>query len=527
MRRMRTINITDQDRFFGYDKGYKVRSKTLYYHSHKSLDEDGFAAWKAEAVGTPVLPGLKQAGIADYRYRSIGGVEYAAGIGKRLWAFQMQSGNPPFVGWSVSLRDVYYGLYYELGKAVEIGRRDGYITVEVERPNPYIVSDFAQLVFYHPSVIASPNLFIPVPMEVTVEPVMDENATSVSVCPISVQRREAATGRGNCYFSDQVASLDIGDAVTLGPGYYAFVACPEPQSYEVTREEETYIHYVNEAPAPFEVRFPAAGRTFYSIADGYHCAAELQDDSRYLQPGKTRLLFEGSPVLLPGAEEIASGYSLVGTEAVGEAVVAWDAVYPDGEGRYFNSVRAARCSGASAQLIFEDRNPDSYLKKPAYRVGGGLLVANDSIYGIRELCERQWVDTGIQIVWAAPPNPEYLPDDYDGGRAAIVLVAGDQTDLLQQGCLIRLRRETGGEADSKDYVISEMGTRALHINDNDPNALSDEWRDREEVFTHLALLHLDYSELSYEEQARFEVLGRYITVAGGLERRSEIWSLEE
>ncbi len=523
---MRTININEQDKFFSYEKGYKVRSKTLYYHSHKSLDEDGFSAWTAEAVGTPVLPGLKQAGIADYRYRSIGGVEQGAGIGKRLWAFQMQSGNLPSVGWSVSLRDIYYGLFYELGKAVEIGRRDGFITVEVERPNPYIVSAFAQLVFYHPSVLATPNLFVPVPMELAIEPRAAGNAPGVTACPVSVQRREAATGRGNCYFSDQVASLDVGDAVTLGPGYYAFVACPEPQSYEVTREDETYTHYVNEAPAPFEVRFPAKERVFYSINGGYHCAAEPQDDSRYIQPGKTRLLFEGSPVLLPGGEEIASAFNLVGTDDGNEVVVAWDAVHSDGDGGYFNSVRVARCSGASAQLLYEDRNPDDYMEKPAYRVGGGLLAAKDRIYGIRELCERRWIDTDIQIVWAAPPDAEHLPDDYDGGRAVIVLVAGDQTDLLRQGCLIRLRPEIGGEANGKDYVISEAGTRALHINDNDPNALNDEWRDREEVFTHLALLHLDYSELSYEEQVRFEVLGKYITAAGGLERRSEIWSLE-
>ena len=62
---MQTINVNGRNTFYSYDKGYRVRSKTLYYHSHKSLDEDGFAAWTVEAIGTPVLPGIKETGIAD------------------------------------------------------------------------------------------------------------------------------------------------------------------------------------------------------------------------------------------------------------------------------------------------------------------------------------------------------------------------------------------------------------------------------------------------------------------------------
>jgi len=523
---MQVINITEQDKYYNYDKGYKVRSKTLLYHNHKSLDEDGFAAWAAEAVGTPVLPGPKEAGVSDYRYRSIGSVKQGAGIGKKLWAFQMQSGNPPSVGWDVSLRDIINGYSYELGKAVDLGRRDEYITVEVERPNRYTVSAYAELVFYHPSVLATPNLFVPVPMEITIEPVFDESAPGVNVCPVLVQRREAASGRGNCYFSGRVAELDIGDKVTLDPGYYAFAACPEPQSYEVTRDDETYTHYVNEAPAPFEIRFPATEKPFYSIANDFCCASDPQDGSRYLQPGETKLYREGLPVILPGGERIASGYNLIGAEDNDGVIVAWDEAHTTEDGGYFNAVRIARCAGNTVQLLFEDRNPDNFIGEPVYRIGGSLLVTEEHIYGLRELCHRRWIGTDIQIVWASPPNAEYLPDDYDGGRAVIVLVPGDQTGLLRQGGIIRLRQEIDASANPKNYIVSEVGTRALHLNNDDPYALSDEWRDREEVFTHLALLHLDYTGLNYEEQARFEVLGKFITVAGGLERKSEIWKLD-
>ena len=177
-------------------------------------------------------------------------------------------------------------------------------------------------------------------------------------------------------------------------------------------------------------------------------------------------------------------------------------------------------------MLFADRNPDNYSEKSTYRIGGSLHVTEDRLYGLRELCDRRWVDTDVQIIWSAPPANDNAPDDYDGGRAVIVMAQGDQTELLPQGAKIKLRREIDGDAYPKEYVISEVGVRALHIADNDPYAMSDQWRDREEVFTHIALLHLDYTDLSYEEQARFEMSGKYITVVRALERRSEIWSLE-
>ena len=89
-----------------------------------------------------------------------------------------------------------------------------------------------------------------------------------------------------------------------------------------------------------------------------------------------------------------------------------------------------------------------------------------------------------------------------------------------------LSDDADGAAKAKIYVVSEISVRAIHINIDSKFALNDEWRDREEVFTHIALLHLDYSDLSYEEQARFEVLGKYITAAKGRDCKSELWSLQ-
>jgi len=520
---MKTVTFGDDALFYRYDRGWQVASRGLRYSSHQPADSDGVALWFVQAVGDPTVPSTQEIGVADYAERTAGRLALALRQGGREFSALDLAGASPGAGWEVSARDLASGHFQGLGRVTAVWQKEAETWYRVDGVAAYDFPVGAYVYFYAPAVVAADNLYIPRRMRVRVEYDREHGWAGPRPAPVAVHRRTARRGKTSFYFAEQVAEVGEGEAATLDAGYYAFAACHPLQDISVVVNGDEYTHHYNEAPAPFAVVVEGADAHGQLLTAGLTVRNEPQPAGRDAAPGPSRLFRDGAPVKADDGREVATPGDIYLARAGGDVYVAWnDAAFDGAHRAWFGQCKLGRLQGSEVRKLFVDRWGPTWHEKPAFELAGGVARFGAALYGGRRRLERRWVRTGPQTVWAAPPQGD-VPEGYDGGRAAVFMVAGDRTDLLQAGDVVRLGREAAGAPAPREYVLAEVDAGVRHINEDSPYALDDSWRGITAVFTWGALLEVDRTGLAYDDQVRLEVLGKYVSVAKGMTSRHELW----
>ncbi|UCE26836.1 MAG: hypothetical protein JSW52_10900 [Candidatus Coatesbacteria bacterium] len=523
---MKQVKFNDAALFRLYDKGIAVRSKTLSFHSHKDEDSDELARWTVEAVGYPHVYSTQEIGIPDHEVRTEGTIKGYYGRGTRIWAVKDLDDTPPTHGWEATVHDSITGYRQWLGKLLKITDADEGWTVECERPFGYPISSGSAAYFYRPGVLPTDNLLVPKLCDVEIRYEQEEGPASPVPAPVEIYRRFWRRGKTSFYFADKTGEVAEGETARLDAGFYAFVSQHELQDIEIKIDDEVYVHHYNEPASPFNVILKNVAHPAYFLSAGLWVEQEPQDAKRFSAPGNPKAVIHGRPLYdtdgepVEGAGGVFFGEGPNGAPWVGRNVVGFD---PNPK-VFVKGCALGRFDGARLDGKFNYRGEDDYLGLPPYELSGGMAAPPGELAGPRILTTRIWKRTRLQVVWAAPPGDDELPAGYDGGWAAVLMVPGDRTELLEEGDVIRLGAGPGDEPYPREYVVSESGAGVRYVDEDSPYALDDSWRGRTEVFTWLIILELDSSgDLTHDERVRLETLGKYISVARGWDVRHEVW----
>jgi len=518
---MRIVNFDDGDLFYRYDKGFAVESKGLRFSSHQPRTSDRYAHWFVQSVGMPAVPSTQEIGVPDYEARDEGVLAYPLARGGDRLALTSWT-IAPGVGWELGVRETGRGYCQGLGKVTTVVFQGGVIWITFTTASDYDFAAGSRAYFYQPTMVASGNLFIPHRMPVRVE---YDYSQGFRTAAVAVHRRNTPTGAPSFFFGTQIAEIGEGEAVTLDAGYYAFVACHSLEDVALEIEGTRYTHHYNEPAAAFAVRLEGVRGDGYLLRRGLTVRQAPQDTARYTAAGPATLFRDGVRVAVNDGRPLETRADIfLATE--GPAVhVAWNDHGFDGTSRaYFPQCKVAALEGTRARKLFVDRSGPRRLGTPAYEIEGGVAVFRNALYGGRRTLGRNWVRTGLRIVWAAPPQ-DNLPLDYDGGRAGVVMVPGDRTDLIKAGDILRLGISAGGEPLPKEYVVAETNAGGRVVSSHDPYALDDTWRGVTAVFTWAVVLEAGRGDKTLAGQIREEFLGKYISVSRGIETKHEVWRL--
>ncbi len=534
------------DRFFLCDKGIAVRSKHLFYYNYPDEDPPGELHnywWEVASIGTPTV-GVKETDIPKPYLEDPreAGLLYDMPRGSYwLTLSNVPVGTPdpfPDVGESVEMRDETGGIYQYLGRVLEVDTDTGHYRIKVENPAkknyPAYVSpgQLTVIYTYPPGIVPTPNLFVPRHAEIFIEYIKDE-LSDPPEHTVRVDRRAQKTGTGQQFFPQVVAELSDGQKIRIKPGYYSFSSVPDTEETVVSGTPDRYQNK-NEIPCPFKVIFPGVNST-YCLRRGLIVHQRLKTAWKY--PRFNELY----SVELGGEVVTGLGYSPFAVD--GDVFL-----YDDGETVYiaWNSVNRTKTKGIYYQsssfgrLIFSlytvrvirtyhDRDSTDYTTLPAYEIES-FIVEDGKHFGGRRRYKRNWVKTGIRVIWAAPPQNDWKPESWDGDLAFTVLVESDRTDLFEAGDYIRLGGSEMGEPGGKEYVISEIEAVTRFLDSDDEFALEG-YTNILKHFTRISCIGVDQPVRSggldypgaYEKQVEGEILGKHLTVAKGWDIRVEMF----
>jgi hypothetical protein len=518
---MRIVTFDDGDLFYRYDKGVAVQSKDLRFGSHQPRASNAYAYWFVQAVGMPAVPSTQAIGVPDYEARDAGLLAYTLARGGDRLALSSWT-NVPGVGWELGVREEGRGYCQGLGKVTATILGAGVIWVTFEIASDYNFAAGSFVYFYRPAIVASGNLFIPRRMPVRVE---YDYGAGRRPAAVVVHRRDTAAGSPSFFYGTQIAQIGEGETTTLDAGYYAFVACHPLETVAVDVDGTSYTHHYNEPAAPFAVRLEGVRGDGYLLRRGLTVRQAPQAADGYAAPGPATLYRDGVQVAVSDGRPLATRGDIFLAAEGTIPRIAWNDHGFDGPSRtYFPKCKVAVLAGTRARKLFVDRSGSQWFGTPAYEIEGGVAVFRNALYGGRRTLGRNWVRTGLRIVWASPPQ-DNLPFDYDGGRAAVVMVPGSRPDFFAAGDVIRLGTSATGEPLPKEYVVSETNAGGRVIGLHSPYALDDTWRGVTAVFTWAVVLEVSYGDKTLANQIREEFLGKYISVSRGIETKHEVWRL--
>ena len=523
------------DRFFLCDKGIAVRSKHLFYYNYPDEDPPGELHnywWEIASIGTPTV-GVKETDIPKPYTDDIevGVLQEDFYRGRYRFIVSSFIGTRVEVGDFVEIRDETNNVYQQLGRILEIDIDTGHYRVKIENPAKVDYPAHASpgqltyLYFYSPDDSVTPNLFIPRYAEITIEYIKDELSDQPEHT-VRVDRRAQRSGTGQQYFPQVVANLSDGQKIRVKPGYYSFSSVPDTEETVVTREhpDPDLFQNKNEIPSPFKVILPGVNPA-YCLRRGLIVHNRLKTAWEY--PGPNELLYYGVPTRLSVNGDIF---------LYDDGDIIWLAFNRVHEtkykGNYFSTANLGRIDFngiVKPILIYQDRSHTDDTTLPAFEIES-YIVEDGKHFGGRRRYKRNWVKTGIQVVWAAPPQNEWKPESWDGDLAFTVLVESDRTDLFGEGDYIRLGGSETGEPGGKEYVISEIEAGTWFIDPDSEYAL-DDWKNVLKHFTRITCIGIDQPVMgggydypgAYAKQVESEILGKYLTVAKGWDIRVEMF----
>ena len=436
----------------------------------------------------------------------------------------------PVVGMRVEIRDTGYGYRQDLGQVMAVDRRNGEYVLSVEYPVLFRhiggLGSTPKTMLFPAENLPGENIFIGEPQEVSVEGIYPATMLP-DPTPIYAERRREADASENFYWPRDIASAEIDEKVPVDePGYFAFSTVRELENY-AQDDPVTYMKYLAGMPLQFDINLKGY-RPAYSLVDGLFISSPVQR-RLHERPGKVGLYRTGigTGAVRTSEDQVLETYGNIFLSRDGGIVyVAWNEHRQDEYGAWYNCCCQGHWTGTRVNVDFRDRSGPKWRNSPERYITAYAHHKGKSYFGLRRY-DRRWVDLGLKIFYAAPPQTDSSPRGYDGGYACLGAVKGNKEDVLESGSVVRLGPYNNPGRQEWRIMDVASGSRQFRI--GIPPWSTSYLAEGEATgiftitwFTLLALNSIPPGPDAYNAAVGREVRGKYITIAAGRDERAEI-----
>ncbi len=523
--------VSPTEYFYKYDEGFEIKAKNIL-RANLAISGDTNpvpASWDTQMIGWGNVPpdknlssGRPFRGVQDAAQSDpLKGLNYVLIDGTLVDLEGVAADWINLIGWWCQIEDTSDNRSQQLGWVTEIDYRDNNYVIYFERP---FTSDYdkatSTIFFFPPEVMPTNNLFLPDHIKVSIKYDKDE-LSDRDMQPVVIEKRLRLEGKQSSYYPDIVAELSEGDEILLPPDYYSFTSCDMAEEFE---NNNGHKEYKASPCAEFSVKLDWINRQGqYLLADNFRVENNQQPND-YEICGLNKVTLNGNEIKWNNGELVESYGNIYLHKAPNDKIyVAVNEIKEANHGRY-TRIRLGVWDSVLQRVwsFYKSRYEDS---GDNYQLSSPIAVKDDILYGGAKLYNKNWVKTGLQIVWARPPQGTFKPNDNDGGYAATVLIPGDHLDLLDKKGRIRIGSTADGDAGGKEYIISEAQVVTRQLNDAGLDHTVAGYGTTKGKWTHLILKSIDsdFGPNDYDKQVVFELLGKYITVMEGWYIKSVVY----
>jgi hypothetical protein len=528
--------VSPSSYFYKYDEGLEVHSKRILKHNHRvSGDSDpALATWKTRMIGNGVVPIDKNLSCAR-PYRGVrANVELDVYKGKNNVPITGALVDIPdgiatawvdFIGWHLQIEDPISDSWQYLGLCTKFERYDGYVWVFFERPLEFDLTVAApvypRLAAFPPDIWPSHNLYIPAHMKLAVTYEKDE-LSDRDIQQVVVEKRHTLEDQPSFFYPDKIGEIDEGDEIFIEPGVYSFTSCDTAEEFT---NNNGHTEYVADDCAAFMLELDWIDRQGqYLLADGFKVENAMQPNG-YEICGANRVTYNGVNTYFTNGDKVESYGNIYLFKDAGGNIYVGVNEYKHNNQSIYSRIRfgiwiAALGRFTSFYISREDDTGDNY------QLTSPFVVRDFILYGGAKLYNKNWVKTGLQVIYARPPQAAEAtrPSNYDGGTTGVICVLGDQSDLFEAGGRVRVGNTATGDALLKEYFISEVTVTSRQFNDTGSAYTVSGYETYKGKVTAIFLKNLAPRLLwhgnTYQEQVVQELLGKYVTVMQGWDIRS-------
>lgn len=516
--------VSPTEYFYKFDAGITIKAKNILRNNHRvSGDTDpALATWDTQMIGDGVVPPDKNLSTSRPHRGVLDELTVVAQRGLQyVWIngtlIDVPDGTAAdwvsLIGWWCQIEGSG-AESQQLGKCTQVIGISGEYQVFFENPLNYdfIIGD--KIFFFPPEIWVSRNLFWPDHKKATIQYDKDE-LSDRDMQPVVIERRRRKWGRDDFYYPEIVAELSEGDEVLLEPEYYSFTSCDTAEEFT---NADSHQEWGAKKCAEFSVELDWINRKGqYLLADNFKIENDMQpEDFEICGPNKVTL--SGVQVQWNNGEDVKSYGNIFLHKSHNDKIFIGVNEIREANGGWYTRINLGVWDSALERFwsFYKSRYEDD---GDNYQLSSPFTVKDDILYGGAKLYNKNWVLTGLQIIWARPPQGDFKPLDDDGSYTATVLIPGDHTDLFERGGRIRLGATAAGDTGFKEYFISES---QVVTRDLTGDAYAVEAYRVKDKFTHLILKNIDsdFHGQTYQEQVTQELLGLYISVARGWDIRS-------
>jgi hypothetical protein len=561
----KTVDLVEGNLFTLHNKGFAVRSKPVSYDNYGQ--GDNYAYGLAQTIGWGTPNAEKECGamhVGDRRETTLyenKGVRPGSDV---LPIQRVTGGNRPRPGDFCEVHDELGNRRQSFGEVVSVSRSsdDKFLYVKCEKRARYYYRNYVEplttnvnVYFYKGDKVPDHNVFIGKPQTVTVEFLHADGTLTGLNAPdpvdIVVEHKHYRKGREQFYWPRKIGEIsEDGETEIDVTGFVSFISMRDLSLYNTEDETEYYCAW---NPAPFRITFEGYHASFL-LADGFSVHSSLQDHGDYgpyRQPGKCRVVKDGKTCEMAGGGTLSTYGDIFLFKYGSRVYAAWNDHACDAGYNRFPQCKLAVWEEAKSRFrrIWVNRKGERWWVQDVESYITSAIRHRDRFYLGRRYYGRNWIDTGVKVFWAAPPQTNMGVSVYDGGIVAMAAVKGDKSEVFEAGDVIRFYVGSGELSNrglpGKEYVISEVQTFEREITPKivlepwlqwqaGPTETSTEYlADGEGSYykgevTLLSILSIEpYMEngRTYSEQIGFEVRGKYISVAKGRDERHQIMEL--
>ena len=527
--------IFPDEYFYKYDGGCRVYAKNIL-RANLAISGDtdpAPASWDTQMIGDGNVPpdknlssGRPFRGVQDAVMSSPDkGLNYVIIDGTLVDLEGVPADWINLIGWWCQVEDTGNNRSQQLGRVTKIGWKGGYV-IYFERPFTYDYNQATTLIFFFPpEVWPTNNLMIPAYRNYAIDFDKDE-LSDRDIQDVIIEKRLRPEGKQSFYYPDTLAELGDGDDILLEPGYVSMTACDTAEEFSNNNEHEEYIANTCAGFSIFLDWIDRQGQ--YLLADGFRVENDMQG-SDYVLCGENRVTYNGNNVNWNTTYQVKSYGNIYLFKGDNIYIGVNEIKYKDY--KYYTRMHFGRWNSDTKRFdhLYLNREDDT---GDNYQLTTPPVEKNGIIYGGAKLYNKNLVKTGLQIVWARPPQGTFKPNDNDGGYTATVLIPGDHLDLLDKKGHIRIGSTADGDAGAKEYIISEAQVVTRQLNDASLDHTVAGYGTTKGKWTHLILKSIDFDIPAglvanpYEVAVKGELLGKYISVMQGWDIRSIAYKLE-
>lgn len=514
-----TIQLTDANQIYNYGRGYFIKStaREAKNYGGPATPPTEFAEWFYHDIGEAQPVSDKNLGIPLPVNRGESVLSNIALPGIRILQVT-PVGRRFYLGDRVYLKCGTHR--QDMGVVKRIIQKPGdRWKIEVEKQTRYLytVAPVTNVYWYTKAQLKSrDNIVMPGLRDVKIH--YDQANAEGSATPVSVrvEKRRNDKGKDCFYWPETLGTVSEDTTVAAFTPYLALGECNTAQQYETAPN-----NYRSEAVPAFNLHIEDVAR-FANLPVAGYWVENGKRESTQDQIGPNRLMFGGNAVFITNETGDLETYGNIFLAQEGNNTYCAFNRWKQGKYEKFYQTVWGELDGAEFTKIGTDRQGYNYRERPPRELTGFAHYDNRYWFGVKRI-EPRWINTAIQFIWAAPPQNEDKPADYDGGLVVVCMVTFDKTEYLKPGTLFRVG--TFGNPGDKEYIIAEavaVPPKEI-VNTNHSYDIYD-WEAR----TYITAFELEtYSHpVTYSERAKTEMIGSinggFLTVSNGWIKRGEI-----